>query len=207
VKGMPRCVLEGRVFNTKWPRKTLMVKGHKLRSSENLTEEAKALTFLASMKARRNDELRRQGYKILKHKTRTKIGFKAALRHRRARVENAVKNAREITKIALNNAAKAMRVAVEVMDDPRNKGSERLAAVEIVLNRAAGRPTQTNINASVDANATPAEATGKELDQRIAETLERVERITGRAPKAKKRPRTALNLRVDNSNPGSSSVH
>lgn len=200
-------MLEGRVFNTKWPRKNQFTKGHTRSRAENMHEEANALRLLGLLQARRNDELRRKGYRIVTSRSRIKMGFKAKLRHKRARQENAVKNAREITKIALDNAAKAMRVAVEVMDDPRNKGSERLAAVEIVLNRAAGRPTQTNINASVDANAPPAEATGKELDQRIAETLERVERITGRAPKAKKRPRPALNLRKDDPNPGGSTVH
>jgi hypothetical protein len=140
-------------------------------------------------------------------RTKNKIGFKAALRHKRSRQENAVKSAREIQQIALNNSAKAMRVAVEVMDDKRSKGSERLAAVEIVLNRAAGRPTQTNINASIDTNAPPHEASAKELDQRIAETLTRIERVTGRAPKKAPRERRSINIRVDDRDPGSTKLH
>lgn len=191
----------------KWVRKTRIVPGHTLSKAENMSEESNALRFVALIKAYRNRALRKQGYVIVRKKARTKMGFKAKLRHMRARKKNAVKSAREITKIALENAGKAMRVAVEIMDDARSDPRARLSAVDMILNRAAGRPTQTNINASVDANASPDQATGKELDQRIAETIERVEQLAGRAPKAKKRPRPALNLRPVNSNPGGSTVH
>lgn len=203
--------LEGRVFNEKWPRKTKFVKGHRLAARENMSPQSHAKRMAGLAKASKVFQMiSRLGYKALTIKTkreRKKIGFKAFLRHKRARQTLAVKNVREIQQIALNNSAQAMRVAVEVMNDRRARGSERLAAVDLVLNRAAGRPTQTNINASLDANAPAHEASGKELDQRVAETLNRIEKLTGGKREKKPRERKSINIRVDYRDPGSSKLN
>lgn len=150
---------------------------------------------------------KRAGFRTVTPRHRAKLSKAALHKHEERQAKKHAKSAREIQQTALENALGAMEVATEIMYDKRQKGSDRLSAVELVLNRAAGRPTQTNINASIDANANPSEASGAELDTRIAETLQRIDTIAGGAkPKAarKKRP---LNIRSDNRDPGRSNVH
>lgn len=201
--------LEGRVFATPQQKRDNVgfYPGHDRAKRENMPVESHANRMVGLFRTWSTGRFKREGKRLMPVRIRRKIGVNTAKRHRRARQDRAVKSSREIQQIALDNAKGAMEVAVDLMYDRRARGSERLAAVDLVLNRAAGRPTQTNINASVDTNANPNEASAKELDTRIAETLERVEALTGRAPKKTPRKRRPIDLRINDRDPGSSNLH
>lgn len=67
-----------------------------------------------------------------------------------------------------------------------------ISAAQTLLDRGFGKPTQTNINASVNGDGKPSEVTEQELNKRIGEALRRVEGITKRKrEKIKSPPRPA----------------
>lgn len=88
----------------------------------------------------------------------------------------------EVQEKARLSAEDAIRALVAIVNSNEANDSAKISAATILLERGYGRPTQTNINASVDNNGKPSEADGKELDERVRATLSRIERIKG-APK------------------------
>ena len=81
---------------------------------------------------------------------------------------------------ARRSAEAALKVLEEVMNSAESSDQARISAANIILERGYGKPTQTNLNMSADADGTPREIDGAELDRRIVDTLERIERDTTR---------------------------
>jgi len=105
--------------------------------------------------------------------------------------EKVAREAREIQNLARYYAAAGIEIAAQIMGDPTEPASARLAAVELIESRAYGRPVQPNTNMNIDANGKTSEISSTELDRRINETIRAVEALTRgkvKAPKGEKRP-------------------
>ena len=109
--------------------------------------------------------------------------------------ETVAKEAREIQDMARKFASAAMNRAFAVLADPTAADTAVLQAADLILNRAYGKPNQTNTNLNVDANGKISEVSGAELNQRIKEALKRVEDITGRERQAPARKKQSADLR------------
>ena len=123
--------------------------------------------------------------------TDTKEKPKVRLRGRTPEGLSIVKEAREIQELARRSAPEALKAIHEIITSEVSADMAKIAAAHLILDRGYGKSTQTNINATVDADAKAKDISAKDLDQRIGAALERVERITGRTrPKIKseKRP-------------------
>ena len=128
-------------------------------------------------------------------------------KRRRIRLrENLQAEAREIQNIARTYAVSAMEKLADIVENSQQDSSV-IAAAQVIFERAYGKATQTSINANIDANGKPTEVTSKELDSRIAETLKRVESLTGGTPQAEKGEERPADLRVGDRDTGGSSVH
>jgi hypothetical protein len=117
--------------------------------------------------------------------------------------ETVAREAREIQDMARRFASAAMQRAFNVINDPTAADTAVLQAADLILNRAYGKPNQTNTNLNVDANGKISEVSGAELNQRIAEALKRVESIAGREQQALKGKKQPANLRKLDRNPHS----
>lgn len=162
--------------------------GNTYAKAENLTPEANARRFAGLRKTwKKHIDRYQKGKKVTPMKSK-----EAKARSPRVRLRTTiVKEAREIQDLARTHAAQAMRRMAEIINDPMTPGNIAVAAAEAILNRAYGKPNQTNTNLNVDANGKNSEVSGTELDQRIATALKRVEDLTGReakAPAGKKQP-------------------
>lgn len=118
--------------------------------------------------------------------------------------EKVAREAREIQTLARYYASAGIQIAAQIMNDPTEPASARLQAIELIESRAYGRPVQPNTNMNVDVNGKPREVSSSELDRRINETLQAVERITGRARKAPESKEQPADLRQRNRNPDGS---
>ena len=178
-------------------------KGNKLAAAENMTPDAHARRMAALYRGWATKHRRGQGEQVMSVKTKKKIS-----KRRRIRIkENVVREMREVQEIARMHADDAMRVAAEIMTSPASRNSDRLAAAQLVLDRAYGKATQTNVNANVDANGKAPEISSKELDSRIDTALNRIESITGRTAKPPKSEKRPPDIRERDRDPGNPSVH
>lgn len=114
-------------------------------------------------------------------------GFKAAKvekkmekRKRTEEGESIVKEAKEIQEIARRMVPDALDALGKIVKSEVSSDMAKIAAYHALADRGYGRPTQTNINANIDADAKPNVVDGNELDKRITETLQRIESITSR---------------------------
>jgi len=116
----------------------------------------------------------------------------ARTRRKRTRLRLTVaKEQREIQDICRTHAVAAIEALADIVDSNTTQDSVRVAAISVLLDRAYGKASQTNINANVDANGPTNEITSKELDARVARAVQRIEAITGgeaKAPKSEKQP-------------------
>ena len=127
--------------------------------------------------AKRGEKLREK--KLMNKKRRT------------SESESIVKDAREIQELARKHVPKAIEKLGEILENPEATDMSKIAAYHALADRGYGKPTQTNLNANFDADSKPSEVNEKELDSRIAEALERIERITsgtGQEVSGKERP-------------------
>lgn len=138
-----------------------------------------------------------------------KAPHKAAIkRAKRIRLrENIVAEARQIQNIARQNAVESMEILADIARDEGQNAASRIAAIALTLERAYGKATQTSISANIDANGKPTEVTSKELDTRIAETLKRVESLTGGEAQAEASESGSPDVCVSDRDSGGSSVH
>jgi hypothetical protein len=180
------------------------VKGNKYAAAENMSPESHARRMAGLMKTwavlQRKDRNERTAMPVRKQVLKKK---KERIRLR----ETLIREHREIQDMARRNTEAAMRKCVDLMHDPKATPMVQLAAANAVLERAYGKPNQTNTNVNFDANGKENEVSSTELDQRIAQTLRRVEEIAGRAPKKKPRTRLTPDVRLGNGNTGGESIH
>jgi hypothetical protein len=97
-----------------------------------------------------------------------------------ARKELRTSTGPEIQAKARKYAPDAVDALGEIVKSKIATDVARISAAQTLLDRAYGRPTQTNVNATVNTDGKPPEITDKELDTRIKETLTRIEGLTKR---------------------------
>lgn len=120
-----------------------------------------------------------------------------AMKRRRARLEaqKAIAlEAHELQRKSRESADEMLDVLKAIARDDNAPDAARIAAVQAILDRGYGKASQTSITASVT-NGKASEITSDELESRIAKTLERVEDLTRRAPKASESKKRSANLR------------
>lgn len=136
-----------------------------------------------------------------------KVVTQATIKRKRARLREHVQaEHREIQAIARTHAVSAMNKLAEIVETSDHAQSV-IAAAQVIFDRAYGKANQTNITANIDANGKPQDVTSTELDARIAETLRRVEGLTGRAAEAEAGEGESANVRVGDRDTGNSSLH
>jgi len=112
------------------------------------------------------------------------------------------KEAREIQDIARQSASAAMERLATIVNDPQSLDNVAIAAAAVILDRAYGKPNQTNTNVNVDANGKTTEVSASELNTRIEAALRRVDEITGRGKQKGKGKEQPADLRVSYRHPG-----
>lgn len=144
-------------------------------------------------------ELKKQGKRPMTIRKRKRI---------RKRIRMTVaKEAKEIQNIARMHATEAMARMAEIVNDRTAMDSVAIAAAQVIFDRAYGKAPNTNINANVNGNDKPSEASAKQLDERITGALKRVEELTGGTPKASKGQKRPIDVRKLDRDPNSSTQH
>ena len=173
--------------------------------------------FLAVNMAPEAHKKRMQGlYKGWHIKSQLRKGEKVVLKHagsnksrkrKRLRLlETVAKEAREIQEIARKNASAAMKRMAQIAQSSPNE-TAAIAATMLIMERAYGKATQTNINANLDANGKESDISQKELDTRIDTALKRIDSLTGGAPKAAKSKAPSIDLRKLDRDPDSTPLN
>src|SRR5258708_3362959 len=171
--------------------------GNELSKACNLSDASNYKRIKGLMRGWAATARKRRGERIM-----TAAAKKKVERRQRVRlIENIQTEARDIQNQARGMATEAMEVMANLMRHSP-KGSDRVAAASIILERAYAKATQTNVNAKLNADGKPTEVTSKELDTRITEAVQRVESITGGAPEAEGGEGEAAHLRIDDSDTG-----
>ncbi len=186
-------------FGYKHPGNPLFAPGNRLVCKENLSPDSHERRMKGLYKTWAVNDLRHRGEK-------TAMPVRQKTRERSRLRENLQAEARDIQNLARTLATEAIEAMGEIVRDSE-KGSDRIAAAALILERAYGKANQTTINANIDANGRPTEVTSKELDTRIAETLKRVENLTGREAETEPSEERPVDLRISDRDTGGSSIH
>jgi hypothetical protein len=169
----------------------------------NFSEESRVRSMLGKLRGCETRARISRGENIV---TIKKINEK----HKRQRVklrESVIREAREIQEMARMTAESAMICLQQLIESPETRPSDKISAISLLLDRAYGKATQTNVNTNIDANGKEADVSATELDRRIKTALDRVEAITGGAgetPASTERPADVRELDRD---PNSTTKH
>ena len=102
----------------------------------------------------------------------------AKLKHARRVLKGATPaEAQEHARLHILEAIDALAEIIKAED---SGATAKIGAASLLFERGLGKPTQTNINASVNTDGAPREITGDELEKRIRDTIARVEGISTR---------------------------
>lgn len=188
------------------PGRGCAVPGNRAAAIENISAEAQKRRVAGMMRSWASHYKRRKGIESVgKHQKRQIIKDLARGKRQKIR-ETVARELRDIQDIARRNAVGAMEVAKEIMANS-DKDSDRLAAANLILERAYGKATQTNVNANVNANGSAKEVTAEELNERVGKALSRVEELTGRSTKPAPSQNGPAHVRQRHRNTGGTSVH
>lgn len=182
--------------------KVLFPKGNQLALAERLTPESnqKRLNALFGAWAT-NVKKSVEGPFVTKNQIRKKE------KRKRIRLyETVAREQREIQEMARKGAAAVME-RLQVIAEQSPNETAAISAALVILDRGYGKATQTNVNATLDANGKATDISGKELDARIQKVVERLEGITGRAPKAPKSEDKSVDLRKLDRDPNSTPLN
>lgn len=177
--------------------------GHQRGKEENMTPEAHIKRMQGLRKAWAVKALMDKGVKI--------VGVKAAARkHKRQRLRlrlTVAKEYREIQDSARRAADAVMKRMYAIVEDPTTQDTAAIAAGQVILERAYGKANQPNTNMNMDMNGKTNEIGTKELDQRVAKALERIEAITGRASTKVRSKEQPADIRKLDRDTGGTRVH
>jgi PAS domain-containing protein len=120
--------------------------------------------------------------------------------------ETVAREQREIQEMARKGAAAVMERLQAIAENSPNE-TAAISAGLVILDRGYGKATQTNVNATLDANGKATDVSGKELDARIQKVIERLEGITGGTPKAPKSKDKPVDLRKLDRDPNSTPLN
>ncbi len=172
--------------------------GNQLSTLENMSPEGHAKRMAAAHQAWKTKALRAKGVEV---KT-------TEVKRQRVRLrETIVREAREIQEIARMAAGDAMECLKNIITDGESRTSDKLTAISLLLDRAYGKATQTNVNANVDANGKEADVSTAELQRRIDTALNRIEAVTGGTGQAGTSEDRSVDLREHDRDPNSSTKH
>ena len=121
--------------------------------------------------------------------------------------ETVALEARDVMNRSRKLASMALKMYEDIIADPTERTADRIAAGQVILDRAYGKANQTNTNITVDANGKPTEVSGKELNERIAATLKRIEELTGGTSEERPRKERPADIRQRDGDPGGSTFH
>lgn len=178
-------------------------KGHKFSTKEHTPAASYARKMSAMYRGWETRIRKASGEKIVSIEQKRKKEERVRVKLR----ETIVTEAREIQEIARMAASRAMRALENIIDDEGSRTSDKLTAINILLDRAYGKAAQTNVNANIDANNKEADVSATELDRRIKAALNRVEAITGGAGEASASEERPADLREYDRDPNSSTKH
>ena len=108
------------------------------------------------------------------------------------------KEARDIQDIARDLSEEMIELAADIARDENTSPAAKLQAIQFITERGYGKPVQSTVNTNINQNLKPSELNATELDQRVAETLRRIEGAEQRAPKAPEGENRPRNLREYN---------
>lgn len=209
-KGLIRIAPAARIYPGKnryrvngMPLGTTRVPGNQLAITENLTEEANRKRIEGFFRFLQTRARIRRGDKVMTIKAK-----KRRAANQRARLKETIAlEARQVQELGRQSAQAVMNMLRDVVNNPGERASDRIAAGNALLDRAYGKANQTNTNVNVDANGKATDVSRKELTTRIEETLKRVEELTGGAPKAEPSQERPADIRERDGDPGGSTLH
>lgn len=178
-------------------------KGHKFSTKENTPAESYSRKMSAMYRGWETRVRKASGEKIVSIEQKRKKEERVRVKLR----ETIVTEAREIQEMARMAANRAMRVLESIIDNEDSRTSDKLTAINILLDRAYGKAAQTNVNTNIDANSKEADVSATELDRRIKAALNRVEAITGGAGEAPASEERPVDLCEYDRDPNSSTKH
>jgi|SRR5882672_3434601 len=98
------------------------------------------------------------------------------------RKKNVATEARDIQDLARQYALDAMQALVNILNSPEANDTAKITAANVILDRGYGKAAATNINMNANMDAPVKDLDSRDLDQRITETLNRIEKVTHQAP-------------------------
>ena len=99
------------------------------------------------------------------------------------RKKNLALEARDLQDLCRQFTLKATETLIQILDNPDASDGSKLKAIEMLWDRGFGKAAQTQVNINANADAKPSELDSASLDKRIAEALNKVEKITNRISK------------------------
>ena len=177
-------------------------KGNKLAAAENLTPKAHSRRMRALFKGWVTKARIRKGEKVMTFRHKRKARKRKRLRLK----ETIAKEMRDIQEFARKRAIPAMQKVDEIIANSLNETTV-LQAVQILMERGYGKASQTNINANVSGDGKATEIGAKELNDRIAKALQRVEELSRGKKQAPPRPQRSVDLRKLDRDPNSTPLN
>jgi len=179
------------------------VPGNQLSTIENLSAEAHAAKMSAMYQGWKTRVQKSKGIKVLSVEQKKK----REMRKRVKLQETVAREAREIQDMARMAAEEAMLCLQAIMLSPDTRPSDKISAINTILDRAYGKATQTNVNANVDANGKEADISAAELQRRVEKALNRIETIAGGDGEARASQDRPPDVREYDRDPNSSTKH
>ena len=180
-----------------------MKKGNRLAAKENLEPEAHEKRMSALFKSWGNSHRRYRGEKIMTHKAKKKASV-TKRRNKRAKI---ILEYRQLMERVRLTAPDVLEEFEKMLNSANTRDADKIAIGQVLLDRGYGKANQPNINMNIDANGSPADISDKELNERIAEALKRVEDLTGRERKADPSKDKPADIRERDGDTGGSTLH
>ena len=86
----------------------------------------------------------------------------------------------DVQEAARQHALAAIEALAGIVKSEDANDTAKIAAADTLLSRGYGKPTQTTVNTNVNTDGKPKELDSASLDQRIRDTLDRLEGATSR---------------------------
>src|SRR5258706_6113614 len=114
------------------------------------------------------------------------------------RKKNLALEARDLQDLCRQFTLKATETLIEILDNPDASDGSKLKAIEMLWDRGYGKAAQTQVNINANADTKPSELDAQSLDRRIADTLDRVEKLANGKTEEGKSEDRPINLREYN---------
>jgi hypothetical protein len=106
--------------------------------------------------------------------------------------------ARDIQDLARQFSKKAMEVLVKILDNEDSSDTAKISAIGMIFDRGYGKAAMTQVNINANADSKLSELDAGSLDKRIAEAIDRVEKLTVGATEEGEGEERPINLRIYN---------